>query len=212
MIAREGTESRLAGPRRTGLIDRLIMSWRRALTRALGGSARAARAAAGMPRASVSAGQAFVANGAFSDLRHPALGWFGVVAVCLGAAGGIVLASPGLDRRAAALAGFASLMWMAIRWLVLRSFAETSVREDPAGLRGSYSVGLLCYALALTPELRLAAWVCSAALTSAVLARTGRDRGEWTRAVAIAWGAHALVAVSGWLARNAFVAYFALRG
>ena len=155
-----------------------------------------------------------VASGALTDLRGTRAGvarrW---PLSSFGATVGIVVASPGTDRRAAALAGVASLMWMAIRWLAMRWAAPRLVAEDPAALRGAFALGLLAYALALTPELRLAAWLSQPVPSRAWCScESGGSAARSSRAVGFAWGMQALVVAGGWLARNAYIAILAARG
>ena len=111
----------------------------------------------------------------------------------------------------AALAAIASLMWAAIRWLVMRLSATTARAEDPAGLQGAISLGLFAYAFAVTPELRFLAWAASGAITAAVLVRLGLNRREVTRSVGLAWGAQGLVVAGGWIARAAVLAVLTTR-
>jgi len=136
----------------------------------------------------------------------------GGLAVLVGALGGILLSAPGVDRRVAALAGLASIMWAGIRWVALRLAAPRTFAENPAALRDAVWTGLLVYAIALTPELRFAAWLISAGVTGGVLIRRGRSRGEVVRSVGIAWGAQALVVAGGWLARSALLVLLAAGG
>lgn len=148
------------------------------------------------------------------DLRKDsvALGWFGGLAVLIGAALGVAVASPGVYRHAAALAGVTSLLWAAIRWLGVRLAGPRLLAEDPAALRGAFSLGLLAYAFAVTPELRFAAWLAAGAVTGVTLVRVGRGRREVARAIAFAWGMQAVVVTGGWLARNALLAILIARG
>ncbi len=124
----------------------------------------------------------------------------------------MAVALPGVDRRSAALAGIAGFLWAGVRWLGMRLAAPRLYEDDPAALRGALSVGLLGYALAITPELRLVAWLISGAITGILLVRVGRERREVVRAVAIVWGMQAVVVAGGWLARNAFMGVLATRG
>lgn len=140
------------------------------------------------------------------------LGWLGGFAVLVGAILGVAIASPGFDRRSAAFAGASSFLWVAIRWLALRTSAPRLVAENPVALRTAFSLGLLTYAFAATPELRFAAWVAAGAVTGVTLVRLGGARRDVVRAIGMAWGLQALVVTGGWLARNAFVAIVAARG
>jgi len=229
MVTREAADPVATGSLQTGLPLRLLLWWRYALgslwmglsrhlclwwqhliVRKIAALRRTVHAIARSLRAAASRARELAARGIPRDLRHPALPRFALAAACAGVVGGVALASPGLDRRAAALAGLASLMWMVARWFILRFAAAGIFAEDPTALSGAYSLGLLSYAFALTPELRLAAWAASAALTGIALARIGGDRDDLARAIAIAWAAQALVVACGWIARNAFVAFFAL--
>lgn len=145
------------------------------------------------------------------DLRRPALAVVGVSAITFGAVVGVLVASPGVDRRAAALAGAASFMWIAVRWLCVRVFAP-ALATDRAVLRGALSLGLLGYAFAATPELRFVAWLLAGVISAYVLVRFGSNRADVARGIGSAWGVQAAVVVGGWLAGNAFVAYFASHG
>jgi hypothetical protein len=211
MIAR-GTSQTLPEGKRDNRARRWFRGWRSGLTTVVDAVVVTSRKLVRKFNASTARGRAYLASGVLTDVRSPLLAWLGVVAVVLGATVGIAIASPGTDRRAAALAGAASLMWMAIRWLGMRWAAPKLTAEDGDALRGAYALGLLAYALAVTPELRLAAWLAAGAITSVVLVRIGRDRREVARAVGYAWGIQALVVAGGWLARNAYFAFVATRG
>ena len=212
MVARDGSAPPLPDPRGGGLLRRWLGWWQHVLARALDATSNAASAVARGSTAALDRWRKHVASGGLTDVRRRSLAWLGVCAVFVGAVVGVAIASPGLDRAAAALAGAASLMWMGIRWLVMRLTAPRLLAEDPSAVRGAFSLGLLAYAAAVTPELRFAAWLASGALTAVMLVRLGRSRKEIARAVGFAWGAQALVVTGGWLARNAFVAILALRG
>lgn len=132
--------------------------------------------------------------------------WLGGSALVLGIALGVALAPPGLPRSLALWAGAQSALWAAVRWLLMR-YTGRGVARDGAKLLGASSLGLLAYAAAVTPELRAAAWVVSAALTWLALVRLGDPRSEAGRTVAIAWGAQALVVAASWIARNGALAF-----
>ncbi len=155
--------------------------WRLSLSRVAHGVSVAVRSTAGALVSAIARVARLVSTGSLGDLRHPIVVWAGGFAVIIGGVLGVALAAPGVDQRSAALAAMASLMWAAIRWLVMRLSARHAHAEDPAGLRGAVSLGLVAYAFAVTPELRFLAWAASAAITAAALIRLGRQRGEVTR-------------------------------
>jgi len=156
--------------------------------------------------------RAFASNGGFSDIRHPAMRWYGACAVVAGAAGGVAIAAPGSARLFALLAGTMSVLWAIVRAVIFRFADADLTAEDPALARGALALGLLAYALALTPEARLAAWALSAGISSYALERAGQPRRIVWQAIALAWGAQAIVVIGEWVARSAFVAVLAARG
>jgi len=212
MIARDGSEPPLSDPSSRTIAHGWLYWWRQVVTRAIHIIRSTARSAVAVAQTAVSRGRRYIDSGAFSDVRHPALGWAGASAVVLGAVVGVAIAPPGIERQTAALAGAASLMWMVIRWLGMRLAAPRLFTEDRAALRGALALGLLSYSLAVTPELRLVAWFAAAVVTAWALLRVGRQRREVLLAVGFAWGMQALVVAGGWLARNALVALLAARG
>ncbi len=124
---------------------------------------------------------------------------------------GVALAPPGTARYLAAWAGAQSVLWAAVRWLLMR-YTGRGAAEDRSILLGASSLGLVAYAIAVTPELRAVAWAGSAALTWFALVRLGDRRAEAGRTVAIAWGAQALVVAVSWIARNGVLAFLISRG
>lgn len=133
-----------------------------------------------------------------------------LVALAVGVIGGVALASPG-PRLLAIAAGLASVAWAFLRLLLMRLVPPRPSR-DPRALAGAWAVGLIVYAIALTPELRLAAWVLSGAITFFALQRLGRSRRDALWLTGIPWGTQAGVVVLSWLALNAYVALVAIRG
>jgi hypothetical protein len=144
-------------------------------------------------------------------LQRPVVVVLGDAALVLGVGVGIALAPPGSARYLAAWAGAQSVLWAAVRWLLMR-YAGRGAAEDRSALLGASSLGLIAYALAVTPELRALAWAASAALTWFALVRLGDRRAEAGRTVAIAWGAQALVVTVSWIARNGVLAFLISRG
>jgi hypothetical protein len=211
MIARPGTEPPLPDPF-VALPLRWLNWWRRVLSVGLASASRAASAAVHPPRAALSRHSSPERQKPVATDSHPALAWVGGLAVLVGAAVGVALSAPGVDRRVAALAGLASIMWAVIRWIAIRIAARRTLAENPAALRDAVALGLLVYAFAVTPELRFAAWLISAVVTGGALIGRGRDRGEVVRSVGIAWGVQALVVAGGWLARSALIALLTARG
>jgi hypothetical protein len=137
--------------------------------------------------------------------------WLGLGALALGFGVGVLLAPPGLPRSLAVWAGVQALLWAGVRWLLM-TLTGRGVARDRASLLGASSLGLLAYALAVTPGLSVVAWTGSAALTWLGLVNLGDDRQEASRTVAIAWGAQAVVVAASWLARNAVMAILTSRG
>lgn len=179
-----------------GALGGLLMLWRRFLTAIV----RAARRL--VPTA--------------SPAERPVLerGWLpflGVVALAAGAAGGIALAPSGQPRVLALAAGTASILWGMIRWLLMRVVPQGR-SLGARGLAGAWAAGALVYAVALTPELRFAAWAVSAVITWFALRRLALDRRGASWLVGVAWGSQALVVVLSWVATNAYVALLATRG
>lgn len=212
MVARDDSETPSSNPRSERVSHTWLGWWQHTLTSLLNAVSGAAR---GSVRACTSGAQSVrhhISSGALTDIRQPSLLWLGASAVLVGAAIGCAIAAPGIDRQSAALAGAASLMWMAIRWIIVRFAAPQLLAEDPAAARGAVSLGLLAYSVAVTPELRFAAWLVAGAVSAIALVRLGRPRGEATRAIGLAWGMQAFVVTGGWIARNALIAVIASRG
>jgi hypothetical protein len=210
MIARAGTEPPLPDPR-VALPLRWLNWWRRVLSLGLVGASHAASAAGCTTWSALSRQSSPQAQEPLATDNHTALPWLGGLALLIGVVVGVLLSAPGVDRRAAVLAGAASIMWAVIRWIAVRMSAHRTLAENPVALRDAVSVGLLVYAFAVTPELRFAAWLISGAVTGLVLLRRGRDRGEVVRSVGIAWGVQAVVVAGGWLARSALLALLTAR-
>ena len=137
--------------------------------------------------------------------------WLGGCSLALGIGLGVALAPPGLPRTLAAWAGVQSVLWAVVRWLLMKYTGRGAAR-DGAALLGASSLGLIAYAAAVTPGLRVAAWVVSAVLTWFGLVRLGDRRDEAARTVALAWGAQALVVAASWIARSGVFAFLASRG
>lgn len=209
MIARRGSEPSSSDPLPKSGMSEWWRWWEQVLARGLRAAWHLVRSAAPAARAMVSFGVRLATSRDISDLRRPALAWLGGVAVLIGAGAGVLLASPGIDQRAAALAGTASLMWAGLRWLAVRVSAPRLATADPDALRGALSLGVFAYALAATPELRFAAWLAAGAISSYTLLRFGFDRKDVVRGIGFAWGVQAVVVVGGWLARNALIALVA---
>jgi hypothetical protein len=144
-------------------------------------------------------------------LLRRAVVWIGGASVVIGAAVGIALAVPGLPRSLAVWAGVQSLVWAVARWLLMR-YAGRGMARNSTALLGASSLGLVVYALAVTPELRALAWVVSAVITRLALVGLGDSRREAARTVGIAWGAQAVVVAASWVARSAVIALLASRG
>ena len=137
--------------------------------------------------------------------------WLGDGALVLGIGLGIALASPGQSRYLAAWVGAQAVLWAIVRWLLMRAAGRGAAR-DGSILLGASSLGLLAFAVAVTPELRVLAWAASAGLTWLGLTRLGDRTREAGRTVAVAWGAQALVVAASWIARNGVLAWLASRG
>ena len=145
-------------------------------------------------------------------LRGSATVWVCLTAPAIGAVAGAAIARTGSTRTPEILAGVAGLVWAGVRLLLMR----LSARHWPpntqfTAIRGAWALGLLPYALGITPELRLAAWIMSAAVTFLVLLRGGTPSAAAQRVVGVAWGAQAAVVVAGWIAKNAFFIVLATR-
>lgn len=201
MVARRFDTKTVSGAFRE-LVAELFEAWRHVVTRLVGVLA--------LLRARVAPAERF-APAPRSWLLRPAVAWSGALALALGAVLGVALAQPGLPRSLAIWAGVQSLLWAAVRWLLMRFTARGAAR-DSAVLLGASSLGLLAYAFAVNPELRVAAWVLSATLTWFALVRLGDREREAARTVGIAWGAQALVVIGSWIARNGVMAFLAGRG
>ena len=201
MVARRlDTETQVGAPR--GFFSELFEMWRRLLTRLRDAILHTwsrltpAEQPGALPR---------------PWLLRPAVVWLGDAALALGVGVGIALAAPGLPRSLAAWAGAQSILWALVRWLLMKFTARGAAR-DGSVLLGASSLGLIAYAAAVTPELRVIAWAVSAALTWLGLVRLGDAKREAGRTVAIAWGAQALVVAASWIARNGAIAFLVGRG
>jgi len=137
--------------------------------------------------------------------------WAGGFAVIIGAAGTVALSSPG-QRSVAISAAAMTIVWAGVRWALLDVVARDRTGLVHAEVRGAWAIGSLVWAVGVTPELRVLAWTVSGVLTWLVLGRLGATRRRAGLCVGIAWGAHALVVIGSWLARNAIIAILATRG
>jgi hypothetical protein len=146
------------------------------------------------------------------DLRSPGIAWIGGAALLAGSTATIALASPLTPRAVAISAAGMSLVWGGMRWALLQVTARGALARDPHAIRGAWAAGSAVWLLGVTPELRVLAWVVSAAVTWVVLERLGGSRRQVAVGVGIAWGAQAFVVIGSWLAKNAIVAILAARG
>ncbi len=201
MVARR-FDTKTAGRASNELPKQLFEGWRRFLTRLRDGLVRlgARFSPAEQPGAAPR-----------PWLLRPVAVVLGDAALALGVGVGIALAPPGPARYLAAWAGAQSVLWAVVRWLLMR-YTGRGAAEDRSMLLGASSLGLIAYAVAVTPELRAVAWAASAALTWFALVRLGDGRSEARRTVAIAWGAQALVVAVSWIARNGVLAFLISRG
>ena len=129
-------------------------------------------------------------------------------AACAGAVGGALLAARNGPATAGWLAGLASVVWAAVRLLLMRLTSRGRVDAD--AVYRAWALGSLVLVLGLTPETRLAVWVVAAVVTWIALVRHGASRPSASRLTGIAWGAQALVVVVSWLAESAILALLAV--
>jgi hypothetical protein len=122
----------------------------------------------------------------------------------------VALAPRGQTQNAAVAAGALSLAWAFVRWLCLQFIGRRAA--DRHTVTAAWGLGATVYLIGVTPELRLAAWIGSAALTWFGLRRLGDDARDATRSVGIAWGIQGTVVVASWVARNAIIAYLITHG
>ena len=202
MVARNKGAETSAGQAKN-LPGRLLLAWRRLLTPLFRRPLNAAE--------NTESGQPTPPVPAFSWVTSRWLLVLGIAGLAVGASLGIALAAPGQARALALLAGAETLLWAAVRWFLMR-FTGHGAANDSRQLRGATALGLIAYAIALSPGLRLAAWVLSAGLTWVGLVIQGDRRREALRTVAIAWGAQAAVVLLSWIARGGIVAFLATRG
>ena len=138
--------------------------------------------------------------------------WSCVAVATAGAIAAVVVAHGGHERALEILAGAAGIGWMAIRLILVRLAASHwSAKAEAGVLRGAWALGLLPYIVGISPELRLLAWVASAAITYVVLVRTSVSRLDARRVVGVAWGVQAAVVAASWIARNAYFIVLAMR-
>jgi hypothetical protein len=202
MVAR--TPRRSVRRRRTKGVARFLNWWRTWLSAMIVGTAD------GVGTTSRRMSERYPVETLFDVRSWPVLG-MGLVALFAGVTVAFAIAMPGPTRTAALLTGAATLVWTGGRWLVLRLVAGPLGIDDLRGLRGAFGIGLLPWALALTPELRFAAWALSGVITAVVVWRLGTERRAAMRAVGLAWGAQALGVAGVWLARNAYVIFTGFR-
>lgn len=199
MVAREHEDDPPRRARAPHWLGGLLLAWRRLLSRPVGWFATLA---------------ARLGDRASRDDR-PLLErrWLlgaAVGALAVGVVGGIALAPGGQPRVVAAAAGAGSVLWAVVRLALMRVTARGS-ESDARAITGAWALGMLAYAVGVTPSLRALAWAASAALTWYALWRLGEERRTATRMVAVAWGAQAVVVVLSWLASGAYVAFLATR-
>ncbi len=212
MIPRAELDPSAPEPPQGGPVDQWLTWWQGVLGRTFAGVAHAAAGVAGAAGAHFSrVGRRPAGRARLTDLRGGFIAWSGWVALVAGAVAGAAIASPGIPRTSAALAGAASLLWAGARALVVRVFVPEALAGDPALVRGIVALGMLVYVAAVTPELRLLAWLVSGGVTAWLLMRFGARREETVRAVGFAWGAQALVVVGGWLAKGVLLGVLTTR-
>lgn len=129
----------------------------------------------------------------------------GAASLLIGAIARVALSAPGPARSGALVAGIAAVLWAVARFAIVMAKVQTLAR-DTAAVRGAFAVGLIPFALAVSPALALVAWAASGAITWWLLVRLGERRDRAIVAVGFAWGAQAAIYVVGWLVRNALVA------
>jgi len=182
-------------------------SWRRLLTTVFSALTRSGSAARGA--AMRWAGQWRLALRALrdpataSETEHRRAAALGLRAFAAGllAAGGVSLAAGGPWRAVLALVVIESL-WAVARWIIIAASLRGSrtAARTPSGI--PFAAGLIPYALALDPALRVAALLASWWLTVRGLRATGRSRRDARFAGAWAFGGQLGVAALGWLVRG----------
>ena len=190
-----------------GAVQRFLRWWQQSLSILVNTSQKAASPAVNRMSEKAKGGPRSVLA-----LRSPALTWIGGLALLVGAVGTVVLSAANAMRPVAIAAAGMSLVWGALRLILLRVGATNRLRKDPLGIRGAWALGSIAWVVAVTPELRALAWAVSGAVTWLVIERLGATRRQASICVGIAWGAQAFVAVGSWLASNAVVAILASRG
>ena len=138
--------------------------------------------------------------------------WSCVAVAIAGTVAATTLAQAGHERTLEILAAAAGIGWMAIRLVLMRLAASHwSLKAEAGDLRGAWALGLLPFIVGISPELRLLAWVVSAAITYVVVVRTSVSRLDARRVVGVAWGVQAVVVTANWIARNAYFIVLAMR-
>ena len=194
MVARDPS----SGRPEQGFFRRVFTVWRRFLARLASGGAEAAAGVASAVADDLEAAR----DQDSPALRSRTLFWAAWTTAIAGSSAAVAI-TPTSETLAAAVIGLA---WAGPRLWLLR-FAEP-LPGDAAGVRGAWALGLCAYALAITPELGLAAFFVSGVTTGVTLVRIGAERRIATRAVLFAWGAQAAVMLCAWLARTAYVLLF----
>lgn len=202
MVARKDDAELIGESEVPTLPKRVLLLWQRMLTRLLYWFARLIIRPR-RPGATATQGVEWVQSGWVTGVA--------IAALLGGVAAGVLIAPAGQPRLLAIAAGAASVLWAALRLLLMRLSAPCPLRNARA-LRGAWAVGLVAYAIGVTPELRLAAWVISGGITWYVLQKLGEERREATLLTGVAWGTQAAVVVLSWLARSAYVAIVTARG
>lgn len=135
-------------------------------------------------------------------LLQPAFAWVGIMSVALGAAGTVVLGSrTGPDSSATSWAALAMIAWAGIRLLTMLAVQRTHTDL----VRGAWALGSIAFAIAWTPDSRLAAYVLSAAITFATLAWLKLSARRAFAVVTVAWGLQALVVLAVAVTRSAMI-------
>lgn len=128
----------------------------------------------------------------------------GLLAPVLGGVARVALADEG-TRAAAAWAAATDVAWAGGR-LAIMAWAGRLRGRAPWG---AWALGLIPFAVAVTPLLAAIAWAASGVLTWWTLRIAGRDTISARRMIAAAWGTQAAVAVIAWIAVNAWVVLLA---
>lgn len=114
----------------------------------------------------------------------------GVLAIAVGVALTVALAPPGESTRTLVTALMAAA-WVAARYPAMRIAASRAHAQNSSGIALAWAAGAWLHLIAMTPELRFAAWAAGAVLSWRALRRSGYSGREAATIAGVGYGLEA---------------------